>query len=103
LNEEDRAERAEYDAQVAEAWPLHNKYNSNPAEEDAGSELLVLASSLFNGMEGIEMGGASEVQGTEIGSASEVQGNVGSNSTAFGGDGEVKVTRYGRVLRKKTK
>ena len=130
LNEEDRAERAEYNAQVAEAWRIHNKYNSNPAEEDTDSELSVPASSPFNGMKGIEMGGISEAQGTEIGgtvgieigstsgvqgteiggtvgiemgSASEVQGNAGSNSTAFSGDGEVKVTRYGRVLRKRTK
>ena len=63
LNEEDRAELAEYDRQMAEAWRIHDKYHGNPAEEDSDSELSVLASSQFNGMEGIEMGGASEVQG----------------------------------------
>ena len=50
--------------QMAEAWRIHNKYHSNPAEKDSDGELSVLASSLFNGMEGIEMGGSgSEIQG----------------------------------------
>jgi hypothetical protein len=44
LNEEDRAEHIEYNAQVAEAWRIHNKYNSNLTKEDTDSELLVLAS-----------------------------------------------------------
>ena len=56
--------------------------------------VLPTASSLFNGMEGIEIGS---------GSSSEIQAYIGSNSTAFGGDSEVKASRYGRVLRKKTK
>jgi hypothetical protein len=89
LNEEDRAELAKYDAQMAEEWRIHNKYHSNP----------------------IEMGGACKVQSTEIGGmvgierggTSEVQGNAGSNSTAFGSDSEVKVSRYSRVLRNRTK
>ena len=87
----------------------HNKYHSNPAEEDSDSELSALFSSLFNGMEGIEIGGANKVQSDEIGGVigtemcgdSEVQVNAGSNSTIFGGDSEVKVSRYSRVLRKR--
>jgi hypothetical protein len=94
LNEEDRAELAEYDQQMAEAWRIHDKYYGNPTEEDSDSdsELSVLGSSQFNGMEGIEMGGASEVQGI-----------ASSHTTVFGGDSEEKVSRYGRVLRKKVK
>jgi hypothetical protein len=44
------------------------------------------------GMEGIEMGGAGELQGESSGSA-----------TILGGDSKVKVSRYGRVLKKRTK
>ena len=66
---------------MAEAWRIHNKCHSNPVEKDSDSELLVLASSLFNGMESIEMGGGSEVQG-----------NLGSNSTVFCGGSEVKAS-----------
>jgi hypothetical protein len=47
-------------------------------------------------MEGIEIGSGS-------GSGSEIQGYIGSNSTAFGDDSEVKASRYGRVLRMKNK
>jgi hypothetical protein len=60
-------------------------------------------------MEGIEISSANKVQGDEIGGVigtkmcgdSEVQVNVGSNSTVFGGNNEVKVSRYSRVLRKR--
>jgi hypothetical protein len=48
-------------------------------DSDSDSELLVLASSLFNSMDGIEM----------------------SSSVDLGGDSEIKVSRYGRMLRKK--
>ena len=78
---------------MAEARRIHNKYHSNPAEKDSDSELSVLTTSLFNGMEGIEIG---------RGSGSEIQGYIGSNSTVFGGDSKVKASRYSRVLRKKT-
>jgi hypothetical protein len=61
-----------------EAWRTHNKHHDNPVEEDSDSELSVLSSSLFNGIEGIEMGG---VMGTEMGGDSEAQVNAGSNST----------------------
>jgi hypothetical protein len=81
---------------MAEARRIHNKYHSNPAEKESDGELSILASSLFNGMEGIEIRSRS-------GSGSEIQGNIGSNSTVFGDDSEVKASRYGRVLRKKTK
>jgi hypothetical protein len=91
-NKEDRAELARYHAQMAEAGRIHDKYYDNPLENNSDSELSVLASSQFNGMVSIEMGGASEVQG-----------NASSSSTVFGGDSELKVSRYGRVLRKKTK
>jgi hypothetical protein len=91
LNEEDKAE---YDTQMAESQRSHNKYHGNPAEEDSDSELSGLFSSLFNSMEG-------GVMGTEMCGDSEVQVNAGSNSTVFGGDSEVKVSRYSRVLRKR--
>jgi hypothetical protein len=60
LNEEDKAELAEYDTQMAEAWRIHNKYHGNPAE-DSDSELSASSNSLFNGMDGIETGGANKV------------------------------------------
>jgi hypothetical protein len=94
LNEEDCAELAEYDAQIAEAWRIHNKYHGNTTgnpsnDSDSDSDLLVLASNLFNGIEGIETGGASDtinssIEGIEIDVASEV-----------------KVSQYSRMLRKK--
>jgi hypothetical protein len=40
---------------MAEARRIHNKYHSNPAEKDSDGELSILASILFNGMEGIEI------------------------------------------------
>jgi hypothetical protein len=48
---------------MAEAWQIHDKYHGNPTKEDSNSnsEILVLGSSQFNGIKGIEMGGASEV------------------------------------------
>jgi hypothetical protein len=79
---------------MVEARRTHNKYHSNSDEKDSDSELSGLASGLFNGMEGIEIGS---------GSGSEIQGYIGSNTTVFGGDGELKASRYGRVLRKKAK
>ena len=79
---------------MAEARRIHNKYHSNPAEKDSDGELSILNTSLFNGMEGIEIGSSS---------GSEVQGYIGGNITVFGGDSKVKASRYGRVLRKKTK
>jgi hypothetical protein len=87
LNEEDRAELAEYDRQMAEAWRIHDKYRGDPTKEYSDSELSVLASRQFNGMESIEMGGASEVHGI-----------ASSHTTVFGGDSEEKVSRYSRVL-----
>jgi hypothetical protein len=97
LNEEDRAELAEYDAQMAEAWRIHNKYHSNPIEMGGASQVpSEVQSTEIGGMVGIERSGTSEVQGN-------AGSNAGSNSTAFGGDSEVKVSRYGRVLRKTTK
>jgi hypothetical protein len=66
---------------MAEAWRIHNKCHSNPVERNSDSELLILASSLFNGMESIEVGGGSEVQG-----------NLVSNRTVFGGGSEVKAS-----------
>jgi hypothetical protein len=78
---------------VAEARQIHNKYHRNPAEKDSDGELSILTISLFNGMEGIEIGS---------GSGSKIQGYIGSNSTVFGGDSKVKASRYGRVLRMKT-
>ena len=48
-DEEDRAEPAEQDRQMAEARWINNKYYSNPTEKDSDSELSVLASSQFNG------------------------------------------------------
>jgi hypothetical protein len=47
-------------------------------------------------MVGIERSGTSKVQGN-------AGSNAGSNNTAFGGDSEVKVSRYSRVLRKTIK
>jgi hypothetical protein len=52
-------------------------------DSDNDSELLVLASSQFNSMEGVEMGGG------------------GGGGVQLGGDSEIKVSRYGRVLKKK--
>jgi len=49
-------------------------------KKDSDSELLVLASSLFNSIEGIEIGS---------GSGSEIQGYIGSNNTVFGSDSKV--------------
>jgi hypothetical protein len=112
----------EYDALVAEAWRIHNKYQPI-APEQAGSgsssELSVLASSQFNGMEGIETAGmegteTAGMEGTEIdrigGTKRDRIGGIetGSVSTAqgatkpvLGSDSKVKVSQYGRVLRKK--
>jgi hypothetical protein len=92
-DEEDRAELAEHDRQMAEAWRIRNKYHSHPAEKCSNSELSVLGSSQFNGMEGIETGS---------GSGSEIHDSIGSNSTVFRDDSEAKASRYGRILRKKT-
>ena len=50
---------------MVEARRIHNKYHSNPAEKDSDGELSILTTSLFNGMEGIEIGS---------GSGSEIQG-----------------------------
>jgi hypothetical protein len=62
---------------MAESWWIHNKYHGNTAEEDSDSVLSALSSSLFSGMEGIEMGGASKVQDNEIGgmTGTEMSGN----------------------------
>jgi hypothetical protein len=79
---------------MAEAWQIHDKYHGNPTKEDSNSDskLLVLGSSQFNGINGIEIGGTSEVQGI-----------TSSYTTVFGGDSEEKVSQYSRVLRKKVK
>jgi hypothetical protein len=85
LSEQDHAEFAEYNVQVAGAWQIHNKYHSNAAgnpNNDRYSDLSVLASSFLNGIEGIETSGSSKVQ------------------DSLGGASEVKVSRYGTVLRK---
>ena len=50
---------AEYNALVAEAWRIHNKHYPTAIEQtenDSDSELSVLASSLFNCMEGNDAG-----------------------------------------------
>jgi len=66
------------------------------------SELLILASSLFNSMEGIETG--SGIEGVETGSSivlsgdSKVQGNIQGN---LGSTSNIQVSQYGRILRKK--
>jgi hypothetical protein len=66
----------------------------------------VLASSLFNGIEGIEIGGIEGVaidgmEGIEIGGASEIQSKMSGSGTTFSRDGKAKVSRYSRVLKKK--
>jgi hypothetical protein len=58
----------------------------------------MLASSQFNGMEGIEIGG---MEGIEIGDTSEDQGDISSIGAIFGDGSKVKVSWYGRVLKKK--
>ena len=58
----------------------------------------MLASSLFNGVEGIETGG---MEGIETGGTSEDQGKMSGRGAVFGSDSKVKVSRYGRVLKKK--
>jgi hypothetical protein len=50
----------------------------------------VLVSRLFNGTEGIETGGASEDQD-----------KISGRGTGFDGDSKGKVSRYGKVLKKK--
>jgi hypothetical protein len=82
---------------------------------DSDSELSVLASSLFNGMEGVSDmegigvgsgsgSGNGGMEGIEMGGASGV-GSAGKAGDAgeVGSDSKKKVSRYGRVLRKKTK
>jgi hypothetical protein len=89
LNEEYKAELAEYDTQMTEAWRIQNKYYGNPAEEDSDSGLSALSSRLFNGMEGIEMGGVSNVRNNEIG---------GMAGIGMGGDSKVQGNQVVIVL-----
>ena len=65
-------------------WQRHGGFTTNTIvvlpKKDSDSELSVLTTSLFNGMEGIEIGS---------GSGSEIQGYIGSNNTVFGSDSKV--------------
>jgi hypothetical protein len=103
LEEQDRAKLDEYDAQIAEAWRIHNKYHpiaDGQASSDSNSELSALASSIFNGMKDIERG---RMEGIEMGGTIELQGESSGSATILGGNNKVKVSRYGRVLKKRTK
>lgn len=58
--------------------------------DDSDGERLVLASSLFNGVEGIAMSGGIKLDGDRE-----------ARTMPSGNDSEVRVSRYGRVQRKR--
>ena len=74
---------------------------------ESDSELSMLGSSQFEGMEGIELGSDIELGsgielggGIELGSGIELGGGGGGDALGdVSGDSEVKVSRFGRVLK----
>jgi hypothetical protein len=66
---------------------------------ESDSELSELASSVINSMEGIEVGGGTTICQGQDQEAEE----IGSVAPTEIGDSEVKVSRYGRVLKHKSK
>jgi hypothetical protein len=86
---------------IARAWEIENRRRQEELEDnelighdisgysESDSELSMLGSSQFEGMEGIELGSGIELGGAGGGDA------LGDVS----GDSEVKVSRFGRVLK----
>ena len=87
---------AEYDRNLARAWEIVRKQSeldSQEVELHSGGDLSELASSIFNGMEGIEMDvptegdvdkqAGQETEGLEAGSDSGVLGDKGNNEVAL--------------------
>jgi hypothetical protein len=79
-----QAELEQYDNIIARAWEIEDRWRQEELEDNdiipsgdgdsdsnSGSELSILASSLFNGMEGIEIGG-----GIGIGGSDEVPDDI---------------------------
>jgi hypothetical protein len=82
----DEAELDLYDTRIARAHEIVNRRRQE-WDLESDSELSVLASSQFNGMEGIELGG-----GTEVGDGIE-------SSSIQGTDFSLRWMRSGKVVR----
>ncbi len=83
-----RAEIEHYETVIARATEVYKGNSRNSIENDSNSELSSIASSLFNSMEGIEVGGES---------------SGGMEGIEMGGTDKINVSQYRRVLRSKTK
>ena len=114
-----QAELERYDAIIARAWEIENRRRQEELEDnelighdisgysESDSELSMLGSSQFEGMEGIELGSDIELGsgielggGIELGSGIELGGGGGGDALGdVSGDSEVKVSRFGRVLK----
>jgi hypothetical protein len=79
-----QAELERYDKSVAQAHEIMERQRQEESEDnniiahrnsDSGNELSALASSLFNGIDGVEMGG-----GIEMGSGIEMGGDIDMGS-----------------------
>jgi hypothetical protein len=86
-----QAKLERYDKTIAQAYEIIERWRREELEDndiissrDSNSELSALASSLFNGMEGIEMGGDSEV----------LSGISGSRNTT-----SPRITRSGKIVK----
>jgi hypothetical protein len=94
-----RREMEEYDEIMARAHQIaESSRRRQELEWDSDGDLSVLASSLFNGMEGIEQGGSTTIRQDDQGDGG-VQGEIEGSGIMQGLIFSPRKTRSGRVLR----